>query len=191
MKYYFSFDVESAGLFGKSFAVGWVIVDETGKEYEEGYLSFPYPLYLSNTSDRWVIDNVVPALPVFDNSFVKKDYHYYVIPSGNCRNDTTMMEEFWDSWEAAKKEYLGIVMITDCSFPVETNFLLACQKELGLTMEDSPYPILDAASVLFAHGKDPSANYERLPNELPIHNPVNDARQSIRIMLETMKENGR
>ncbi len=38
-KLFFVFDVESIGLHGEGFAVGWVVVGETGATYEESYLA--------------------------------------------------------------------------------------------------------------------------------------------------------
>lgn len=35
--YYFVFDVESVGLFGEAFAVGWVVVNARGEELADGY----------------------------------------------------------------------------------------------------------------------------------------------------------
>jgi hypothetical protein len=35
-------------------------------------------------------------------------------------------------------------------------------------------------------GRDPLATYERLPNELPAHDPMADARQSARLWLECL-----
>lgn len=164
--YYFSFDVESDGLFGKAFAVGWVIVDDKGAELEEGYLGIR--TMFSKTEDAWVIKNVLPALP-----------------APNCSSDYQMLVEFWDAWKKAKKDYPGVMMVTDCPFPVEAGFLLEVVKEHRphIPMEESPYPIIDVASLLVGLRQDPLADYGRLESELPKHNPVCDARQSVRIML--------
>jgi hypothetical protein len=168
MKYYFSFDVESNGLFGRPFAVGWVIVDDQGKEYDSGYLCVKCII-----DDEWVVKNVLPALP-----------------DPNCWDEVDMLQEFWNAWKHAKEHYPGIVMVTDCPFPVEAGFLLRIVRDVRpqITMDDSPYPIVDVASVLFAHGKNPLANYGRNENELPCHHPTCDARQSVRIMLECLRK---
>jgi hypothetical protein len=49
-----------------------------------------------------------------------------------------------------------------------------------------PYPLHDLASILLAHGRDPLAKNERLPEELPEHDPLNDARQSARLLHEVL-----
>lgn len=176
-QYYFSFDVESDGLFGSAFAVGWVIVDDKGNELEEGYLGCPHPFMAP--ADNWVIKNVLPALPKTDGGPT------FGAPWANCYNRMDMVEFFWDSWKQAKQDYPGIMMVTDCPFPVEAGFLLEIVKEYRphITMEESPYPIIDVASLLVQLRQDPLADYDRLDTELPKHNPVCDARQSVRIML--------
>ena len=161
--YYFSFDVESDGLFGRPFAVGWVVVNENGAELSTGYLGVRCVV-----DNAWVVENVLPA-----------------IPEPNCADEYDMLVGFWEAWKKAKMAYPGIVMVTDCPFPVEAGFLLRVVRDIRpqITMEDSPYPIIDVASALALLREDPLASYERLENELPEHNPVCDARQSVRLFL--------
>ena len=190
MKYYFSFDVESRGILGTPFAVGWVIVDETGKEWGDGYLAVPATFYHSDPTDQWLIENVAPALPVLPvKQFLSQNDEVFIGTTGNCERSYHLYERFWSAWEQAKKLYPGILMVTDCQFPVEAEFLLRVHRdsEVNLTIENSPYPLIDVASVLFAHGHGPIANYDRKENELPVHHPTNDARQSVRIMLAALK----
>lgn len=187
--YYFSFDVESVGLFGRAFAVGWVIVNRAGMEFEEGYLSFAPHMCTTDPDDAWVIKNVLPALPHVPDSEVDPAWrHVARAPWVGCSSDYEMWVRFWDAWTAAKKTYQGIVMVTDCPFPVEAGFLLNVVKEYRpqITMDASPYPIIDVASALVAVGRDPTEAYERLDVELPVHNPVCDARQSVRILQECL-----
>lgn len=178
MQYYLSFDVESIGLFGPPFAVAWVVVDENGEEHYMGYLGTdPYTLLEQNSTDflwafsnsdlEWVEDNVIPALP--------KDY--------NCESLPRLVTIFWKWWEKFKKEFPGIMMVTDTPFPVESGFLRYCCLTKNLDINESPYPVIDVGSVLLAHGYDPLDTYKRLPNELPAHSPLADCRQSVRLML--------
>lgn len=79
-------------------------------------------------------------------------------------------------------------MVTDVPFPVESNFIMASIRNNPYEWEQCPvYPLIDVASMLFAHGYDPTASFERLESELPRHNPLNDARQSLRIMFSLLK----
>ena len=171
--YYFSFDVESVGLFGPPFAVGWVVVDELNAEYEAGLLVLPMP-QVDQVAEDWLRKNVLPHLPQphFNNGYLE-DF-------------PVLARRFWQAWTDAKRTYPGITMVTDCPFPVEANFLMKIARELELPMEASPYPVLDVASILFGRGFDPVGFYGRLSNELPAHHPVNDARQSVRTMLAAL-----
>ncbi|KKN31482.1 hypothetical protein LCGC14_0823550 [marine sediment metagenome] len=178
MKYYFSLDIESVGLFGQPISAGWVIVDEKGKELEEGYLARPVQLHRQD--DAWIIENVEPAMP--------RDETGNVIL--NCNSEYELLVRFWEAWLEARQQYPGIVMVSDCPWPVEAGFLLRVVQEYRpqITMKDAPYPILDVASVVAASGGDPTATFSREANELPAHDPTKDARQSVRIMLTIMEE---
>jgi hypothetical protein len=170
MKHYFSFDVEAMGLLGNPFAVGWVVVDEEGDEKEEGYLACPHPLKDVASSDlQWMKENVLPHLP-----------------EPNCDDPPDLYQQFWDVWKSAEANYEDVVMVSDVPFPVEAGFLIKCLKMLGLGINDSPYPLLDVASVILATGGDPLNEAERRDNEKPAHHPTNDARQSARLLVEAL-----
>lgn len=198
MQYYFSFDVESVGLYGMPFAYGWCVVDETGVEharelrwfrdeyldpeltgtdiYEGVVQTIDGTFAVSKNDVDWVRANVLPHLP--DESAVESTHELLYL--------------FWEEWISCKDQFKPLYMVTDCPFPVETRFLheVMRQNTYGQVhdlMSLSPYPIIDVASVLLAHGKDPMATYERKASEQPAHNPLCDARQSVRLMLEAMK----
>lgn len=183
---FFSFDVESVGLFGPPFAVGFVVVDQTGRELQSGLHGWDYRIEnISETfgtdkrwsftdDDReWVASNVIEALPA---------------GWANCPTLEAMYESFFTAWRGCKVLYPGLTMVTDCPFPVEASFLQEVLRTKGMrSMEFSPYPLIDVASVLLATGHDPTETFSRRDNELPAHNPLNDARQSVRLMLETLE----
>ena len=78
--------------------------------------------------------------------------------------------------------------MADCAWPVEANFLSACVKLNHKEREwQGPYPLHDLASVLLALGADALAVTERLPDELPAHHPLMDARQSARQLVACLK----
>jgi hypothetical protein len=56
------------------------------------------------------------------------------------------------------------------------NVLDLSARQLG------PYPLHEIASFMTAAGMDPMATYARLPDELPKHHPLADARQSARLL---------
>lgn len=86
---------------------------------------------------------------------------------GQDREDRTesLQNAFWQDWSAWKAK--GALLCADVAWPVEANFLID--------------------GVRFAKGLDPIGMAERLPNELPAHNPLNDARQSARLLIEALK----
>lgn len=178
-KTYLSFDCESCGLFGEVFAVGYVVVNQQGQELHDGYLACPVDEEAPEADLVWVRQNVIPVLPEVQTS----------CPTyANCESLPELLQRFWYMWQEYRHLYPGIMMVVDCGFPVETGFLHRVANEMQLTIQDSPYPVLDVASVLAGAGYDPLAELPREPTELPQHNPVNDARQSARILVQLRKE---
>lgn len=107
---YLVFDVESIGLHGEGFAVGWVIIDESLKEYESGYLACPAEVARGTHEDfLWVQENVLPHLPE---------------PTEISPN--RVRQKFWDKWLEVKD---SVSLFADCGWPVEDNFLSACTKQ--------------------------------------------------------------
>lgn len=169
--YYFSFDVESNDLFGDPIAVGWTISDKEGNEVEsEGYrLNFR-----DYTPTPWVKENVQPS--ILNLAVINKNSSYV---------DTSLLIPFWESWIKWKQK--GALLVADVAWPVEANFLLTGIKFNRDWYSNPPYPMIDVSSVLFAAGLNPVGTYDRLENEFPLHNPICDARQSVRILCRTLK----
>lgn len=170
MTYKLVFDVESVGLFGEGFAVGWVVVNSSGLEVESGFMSTNHMSAVGLEGDiNWIEENVVPALPkpLLDTPL-------------------TLRSKFWEVWMKWKEK--GAELWADCCWPVEANFLTQCVLDNPDERTwNGPYPLLDIASLLYLTG-DPIKAFERLPNELPTHHPTNDARQSARILIATLNE---
>jgi hypothetical protein len=184
-KHYFGFDVESIGVWGPAFAFGYVIVDEEGKELESGFEACPHRSVMLSASClpapqlenqevdlAWVEEHVVSALG--------KNYV-------TCYGTAALDKKFIEIWERALRQYTNLVMVADCPFPVETNFLLRAIP-LSRRHDLQPYPLLDVASSIAGAGYDPLADLPRKENELPKHHPTNDARQSVRIFVDGMRE---
>jgi hypothetical protein len=163
------FDVESIGLYGEAFAVGWVVVNEAGTELGEGLLCCnPSECEGTDANRAWVQNNV-PEMPI------------------NCNSREQLINYFWDAWTTWAK--LGAVLVADCGYPVETGFLKECVMANHDVREfTGPYPLHDLASILLACGRNPLTTNPRLPNELPHHNPLCDARQSKRLLMECWSE---
>ena len=162
-KLFFMFDVESVGLHGEGYAVGGGVFDSSGKALSEFLFAVDPDKCHGNAAGRkWLIENAPHIPPTHDDA-------------------EDMREAFWCEWERAKEQ--GAVMVADCGWPVEARFLIACIKDDPLAREWSgPYPLHEMASFLVASGMNPLEHFDRLPNELPVHDPLADARQSMRIL---------
>lgn len=165
-KLWLVFDVESVGLHGEGFAVGWVVWDQKRGYVADGYVACdPDAANGTEEAREWVRANVK----------VKPDR---ADPRG-------VRDFFWTVWRDWAAE--GAVLAADVAWPVEARFLADCISDVPTEREWlGPYPLIDIASVRLAAGFDPLGTYDRLPNELPEHNPLNDARQSMRLLLEAL-----
>lgn len=171
MKKFFVFDVESIGLHGEAFAVaGGVYCEDGSRESEFCFSVDPSGCFGREDDRKWVSENI-------PTSIIEQTHRF-------PRN---MRDAFWARWMRAKED--GAVMAADCPWPVEAKFLIDCISDhpIGRNWE-GPYPFIDIASVIMASGDDPLANSDRLPDELPKHHPLGDARQSARILFEALSK---
>lgn len=166
------FDVESIGLHGEGFAVGYVVIDPKEGQKEYGIFAC-YPVLAQGTdADRkWVSENVAihPA-----------DY--------NMDSTERVRNAFWTTWKRWKGK--GASLAAEVCWPVEANFLSACiADDPEQRRNDGPYPFYDIASIRAAAHFDPLQTEERISElEIPAHNPLADARQSARLLLATLYE---
>jgi hypothetical protein len=161
----FVFDVESIGLYGEGFAVGYVVTTRERKLIEEGCFAcdLDRAIGLDEESRQWIGKNV--KIPMYD-----------------CVAPWIVREKFW---EVLLRYRDTCLFFADCCYPVETNFLAACVKiDSPGRQWLAPYPLYDIAIIRAALGFDPLTTLPRLENELPKHNPLADARQSARILLD-------
>lgn len=163
-----SFDVESCGLYGEGFAVGYVVIWH-GKEVESGCFSSPLHMASGVIEDReWVAKNVPEIESDSPDPFMVR-------------------EKFWHRWMFWKNN--GAVLAADCGWPVESRFLSLCVDDLQSDRKwDGPYPLIEISSILISAGIDPLGKFDRLESEIPVHNPVCDARQSARLMIDAIKK---
>lgn len=165
------FDVESAGLHGEGFAVGWVVA-VLGQGLGQGVVDEGIACCPLGAADggsvgdrRWVEAHVVPHLP-----------HPY------CETPVEVRRRFWFAWQQWRSA--GAILAADVAWPVEARFLCDCVRDFGGAV--APYPLVDVASVILAAGGNPIGTHPRLESEHPPHNPLNDARQSARLLSETL-----
>ncbi len=157
-------DVESNGLHGQAFAVGWVLT-QNGRELSHGYLRCP----IEGEVNPWVAENVIPFLP-----------------PENCDTAGEMIFHFWEVWLEVKSK--GGTVWADCGFPVETGFLSACvADDIYERQWNAPFPLHEIATVFAMAGLDATAKHDRLPDETA-HHPTGDARQSARLLQKYFPE---
>jgi hypothetical protein len=163
------FDVESVGLHGQGYAVSHVLVDRYGTELDSAcYACHPDAADGPEDGRAWIMANV----PVPQSGY-------------NLDSPRGVRENFWRDWQTARER--GAVLAADCCWPVEARFLAACvDDDPDRRAWEGPYPLHDVASVRLAAGLDPLATVERLPSELPVHDPLADARQSARLLVEAL-----
>ena len=183
-------DVEAIGLHGEGFAVGMAAYDreefvkgDTMPEVKERVSLFCKPELARGTAENfaWVKENV----KIFG---VKSEHTQARYPTrgafivSELANPRAVRTEFWRRYMNWQRSFHKVALIGDCIWPVETNFLSACiEDESPLHTWKGPYPFLDIASLVGVLGGAPCP---RLPNELPEHDPLNDALQSARQLWE-------
>ena len=175
--YFMVVDVESMGLHGVAFAVGWAVLDTaTGALVERRrHHCDPKRLPATYESWRWVIEHCAWASDPAE---------------GTCSNAQELRDRFWVSWKHWRAQ--GAMLAADCPWPVEANFLSACVADQAVQREwEGPYPLIDVASVRLAARLDPLGTENRLPDELPAHCPEADAAQSARLLWEALRALGR
>lgn len=176
MQNFMVFDVESIGLHGEGFAVGYVVINDAGNCLEEGMFACdPYSARGTAHSHDWVTQNA---------GLTSKDV--------DCHTPGVVRQEFWQVYERWKARVEPFQLWADCAWPVEARFLIACIEDAHKEREwNGPYPLHEIATLALACGVDPLRTFDRLPNELPPHNPLNDARQSARLLLGYLRQLGR
>ncbi len=87
-------------------------------------------------------------------------------------------------WKTSVDESKGVFHVAvDAGYPVEALFLAACVADDFATRQWlAPYPLHEVQTAVTL--TEYKLADERRPNELPMHNPLADARQSARIWLE-------
>lgn len=161
------FDVESIGLHGEGFAVGYVVVDGDGAVFDSGRYACPTAKAVGPDDGRaWVAENCPPIVATHD--FPRQ-----------------IRAAFWNQWLAHKER--GAVLVADCAWPVEARFLASCVDDDAQRTWEGPYPLHELASFMVAAGMDPMATYDRRSDE-PQHDPLGDARQSARLLVSALKK---
>lgn len=145
-------------LHGDGYAVGYVVGDMNGNVMEVGRIAAPMP----DHACQWVRDNV-PPVHVTHGSLLD------------------LRSAFWATWRRLAAQ--GCKLVSDVAWPVEANFLSACVRDAaGARDFEGPYPLLDVAVMLDAHGEDPDQARPMIEGEIK-HDPMHDAMASYRVLV--------
>lgn len=161
------FDVESVGLHGEGYAVGFVVIDRERNILDQGMFSCPINAARGNEKGfEWCRVHAEISNPTHTAPWLVR-------------------ASFWRKWREWQER--GAILAADTPWPVEAHFLEQCVEDNPVEREwQGPYPLLDVTSVLMVRGKDPIEKGDRLANEIPEHNPLCDARQSARLLLDNL-----
>ena len=177
-------DVETMGLYGAPFSVAAVVVNSKGEELESIML----------TCNREYVDTMDEALDFYGSSeqcfrdaeWVKKNVP--TVPTEELVEEDQMYLRFY-SFFLRWKDKCNIW--ADCPYPCETGFFLRMKQYcLNNTLWFDLYPLLDVTSIVFATGRCPLTTFGRLPQHLPEHNPLNDARHSASLLTRFLDQLG-
>ncbi len=158
------FDVESIGLHGEAWAVGWVLMDSEGEITEE-HLVYCDPSLARGRPEnyQWVLDNCH-----------WRGYKDYCDNSEKVDDPGEVCSVFWECWLEAQNN--GFHLLADVAWPVEARFLIACiDMYPNLREWKGPFPLLDLSSIVTAQS---NVQLERPSSCMPVHNPLADARFS-------------
>ena len=167
-----SFDVESNGLHGESFAVGAVLVGAKGEVLEEFQARCPDP----EPIDPWVKEHVLPPM---------KDM------AQTHDNARAMRDAFWE-WYLPAKAKADYVLACN-PYPVEARFLIACQNDdLKNRYFEHPFPLLDLGTLYVRAGARSGEQRDALVAEASAgeenleHHPRFDAWVAARVALKLL-----
>src|SRR5439155_25755641 len=96
------------GLHGEGFAVGYIIVEHGRVTEQQLLVCHPDGAIGQPKMRKWIMEKVWPALQGQPRVF----------------SMTALKEQFWSRWDAHRNN--GGVLMADCPWPVEANFLSAC-----------------------------------------------------------------
>lgn len=171
MKHVLVIDVESIGLHGEGYAVAGVVTSVDGSSVDSHPFCFSCPPEAARGADsdrKWIAENI-PPIPV------------------THQTPREVRDAFWKLWRGLKAGTADLVMAAECGVPVESNFLNLCiGDDPSFRAWEGPYPMHEIASFMQAAGFDPMGTYDRAQDELPKHDPLADARQSARLLRQSI-----
>lgn len=172
------FDVESIGLHGEAYAVGWTII-ENGHEVDFGHAA-THP------------DNALPSMSASPESIQNSRkwlQDNVEVPSINASTTLEVREAFWREWTKIKNK--GGSLWSEVNWPVESNFLSACIEDNHEEREwNGPYPLFDIGNLRRIMNISPATVVFKSWHAGRPHNPLFDCRQSAKYIVGLGREIG-
>lgn len=128
----FSFDAETDGLYGRPFAIGAAVYE--GLTLVDSFTGYLGP---EEIHSPWVRENVLPSL-----ANVPATHGAYV----------SMLRSFSQFY---LNHHEDTAIIAHIPIPVEAGVIIDMRKHLLIAEFESPFPVLDVATILFVRGEDP------------------------------------
>lgn len=168
---YVVFDVESVGLLGEPWAIGWVAMNSIGVEVASG-CTWAYPMEVDPSASSEDYDFALPAVES-------------LAATTPAVTPEQVLRDLWDLWVQTRSA--GATFYCDVFSPVDGHalrqaFVNAKKRGVAVPLEDSPR-VLDIHSIVTHAGI--KRNIASSNNK---HHPVDDARASwnrLRYMLWT------
>ena len=170
-----SFDAETNGLWGTSFAIGAVVYEEETCRQATGVSHFIARCPIDGEIDPWVYENVLPVISGIEETHTSYD---------------SMLSAFSLFYMRHKK---NADVITHIPVPVESGLIRDMHEKEFIGDWDAPFPLIDIAPILMLCGENPLSvdDYAKkhglslefpetkkhgLSSEFPeTHNPLYDA----------------
>jgi len=128
-----SIDAETDGLYGETFAIGAAVISAGGEVLD----TFAGKAEEGRVESAWVRENSLS--------------HLSDLPAFDTREQ--LRDAFWAFYLQWRER---CVIVADVPYPVEAGLLRQCvMKDLPEREFLGPFPLIDLASVLYAHGLDP------------------------------------
>lgn len=176
-------DVESVGLHGEGLAYAVVILDRDAVVEEAIAIANPDNCAGERRDFEWLEANVFPWIGRMGGLEFPREGERSLVMSDPttgalltlCDSPVSLREAFWSLWVREKQR--GTELWADVCWPVESGFLSSCVRARPGRKFEGPYPLRDVATLWDFHV---GGSLPRLPEELPEHHPLMDARHSAR-----------
>lgn len=171
-------DVETVGLYGDPYAVGWAVFKNGRLDSSGGVVD----RFVAEGSNDRAGEGLRGSVPGWE--WVAKNPPPESTRLAKVSNRAELLMAFGRLLRGHKSK--GFQVAADVPSPVEAGLVIECARLGLIPFEDSPYPLWDIASIMACAGMEPLKEWARTEREEPRHCPVADAIQSGRLLFEAI-----